>query len=316
MSYTFRIRFNCSPHTAIQSDSRELVLPGSDGDTLTLKNPISDQPIKDAEQLVLVGTGYSTEEKAIESGNNFQAALKVALTRGRIGADFGERGARGAYTPYGLSMLEKQRGNKMLNNIHGLMVFPTEPKPHFISTNLIAIRGLSAEVFIADFISSLAHSPSLITQDLLAFSLFHGSLFQPSADGRFLLLVMAVEALIEPARRSEATVSHVDSMIAQTRTALIPEGEKESILSSLHGLRHESISKAGQRLALSRLGGQLYNKQPAPEFFSYAYRLRSDLVHGNLPVPTFDEIVNVTGTLELFVSDLLTSPFLGLPQRE
>lgn len=286
------------------------------GDQVILKNPIVDQPIKDAEQLVLVGSGYLSEGEAFQAGNNFEAALKVALTRGRIGADFCERGAKSAYTAYGLSMLEKQRGNKVLNNTHGLMVFPTEPKPHFVSTVMVAIRGLNAQVFIADFISCLAHPPCLTAQDLLAFSLFHGALFQPTADGRFLLLVMAVEALIEPARRSEETVNYVDSMIAQTRTAHIPEVEKESILGSLRGLRNESISKAGQSFALSRLGGQLYDKRTAPEFFLYAYRLRSNLVHGNLPAPTFDEIVSVTGTLELFVSDLLTSPFLGPPQRE
>lgn len=283
---------------------------------MILKNPIVDQPIKDADQLVLVGSGYLSENEALQAGNNFQAALKVALTRGRIGADFGERGPRSAYTPYGLSLLEKQRGNKVLNNTHGLMVFPTEPKPHFISTNVVAIRGLNPQVFIADFISSLQHPLCLTAQDLLAFSLFHGALFQPTADGRFLLLVMAVEALIEPARRSAETVNYVDSIIAQTRTAHISDGEKESILSSLGGLRNESISKSGQRLALSRLGGQLYDKRTAAEFFSYAYRLRSNLVHGNLPAQTFDEIVNVTGTLELFVSDLLTCPFLGPPQRK
>ena len=168
-------------------------------------------------------------------------------------------------------------------------------------------------MFTTDFISCLARPPSLTEQDLVAYSLFNGALFQPSADGRFLLLVMAIEALIEPARRSEATVNHVDSMIAQTRSAQIPGGEKESLLSSLHGLRNESIGKAGQCLAVNRLTGRLYDELTAPEFFSYAYRLRSDLVHGNLPVPTFDEIVNVTGTLEVFVSDLLTSPFLDLP---
>ena len=316
MSYTFRIRFNCSPHTAIQSDSRELVLPAHDeGGIVTLKNPTSDEPIKDAEQLVLLGNGYASEKEAVEAGNRFQAALKVALARGRIGADFGERSPKGGYTPYGLSLLEKQHGSTILNNVHGLMVFRTELNPRFISTNAIGIRGLSPKIFTADFVSSLRNIPSLTDKDQVAYSLFNGSFFQPSADGRFLMLVMAVEALIDPALRSESAVNHVDTMIAQTRTAQIPEDEKESILSSLHGLRKESISKAGQRLALSRLGGLLYNNRTASEFFAYAYRLRSNLVHGNLPVPTFDEIVTVTGTLEEFVSDLLTSPFLGPPQR-
>ena len=52
--------------------------------------------------------------------------------------------------------------------------------------------------------------------------------------------------------------------------------------------------------------------QPAPEFFSRCYRLRSQLVHGLMPQPTLAEVVRSQGELRRFVSDLLTTPLLAV----
>jgi hypothetical protein len=59
----------------------------------------------------------------------------------------------------------------------------------------------------------------------------------------------------------------------------------------------------------------VYGDRTAPDFFSYCYQMRSNLVHGNLPVPTFEEVGGVAATLEVFVSDLLTGPVLGYPAQ-
>lgn len=315
MSYTFRIRFNRSPHNTIQSEAPELIVSVPEmGTTVSLRNPKIDQPIKDADQLVLLSDGYSSEKEAIEAGLRFQHVLMVALARVRVGADFGERAPKCMYTNYGLNMLAEQIGQRVLNNVHGLTVFPSEPKPRFVSLNGVGIRGVSPDIFQAVFVSSIAQQPSMTNRDLLAYSLFNASFFQPTADSRFLLLVMAVEALIETVPRSPEGLDHVNRLIEETLSANLPGIEKDSMIGTLSWLRNESINQAGKRLTSNRLGSRLYGDKSAPEFFSYCYQLRSNLVHGNLPIPTFEEVGNVTGILELFVSDLLTIPILGYPQ--
>ena len=117
MSYTFRIRFNRSPHNTIQTEASELNVPVPDkGVSLALRNPKADQPIKDAEQLVLVGEGYDSERQATEAGLRFQNALMVALARIRVGADFGQRAAKGAYTEHGLKWIEAQIGQRAITD--------------------------------------------------------------------------------------------------------------------------------------------------------------------------------------------------------
>jgi hypothetical protein len=314
LSYTFRIRFNRSPRETIQTEASELTLPlPDDSVSLVLKAPRVDQSIRESLQLVLVGQRYDSEKEATEAGLRFQDALMVTLARARIGADFGQRAAKGVVTEYGLRLLEQQSGQRTLNNVHGLMVFPSEPKPRFVSTTAEMIRYVNAEGFQKTFLTSIQSHPSLGSQDLLAHSLFNASFFQPTSDSRFLLLVMAVEALLTPTSRSPETRQHVDKLIEQTHSAPLPDNEKKSMIGALRWLHNESINQSGRRLASNRLHSRSYNERSAPDFFSYCYQLRSNLVHGKLPVPTFDEIGSVAGTLEVFVADLLTIPILGAP---
>lgn len=123
----------------------------------------------------------------------------MALARVRVGADFGHRAAKGMFTQHGLRWVEEQIGQRVLNNGHGLMVFQSEPRPRFASTNAQMTRGSRPEVFMTALEKAIAQNPSIGERDLLAYTLFNASFFQPTADSRFLLLVMAVEALIAPA---------------------------------------------------------------------------------------------------------------------
>lgn len=79
---------------------------------------------------------------------------------------------------------------------------------------------------------------------------------------------MAIEALIEPARKSAEAVQHVNSFIKQIEESLLEQGEKNSLLGSLGWLRDESITKAGRRLATEKLGNKNYEGKSAPDFFA------------------------------------------------
>ena len=314
MSYTFRIRFIRSPRDTIHTEAPELIVPVPDDRvSLVLRALQADEPIRESQQLVLVGQGYHSEKEATEAGLRFQNALMVALARVGVGADFGERAARGGFTEDGLRWLEQQTGQRTLESVHGMMVFQSEPKPLFASLDAKLSRGVNPEVFQKTFVAAIQVGPSLGAQDLLAYSLFNTSFFLPTPDSRLLLLVMAVEALVTQASRSPDACSHVDGLIEQTRSASLSEDEKNSMIGALGWLRKESINQAGRRLASSRLHDRSYNERSAADFFSYCYELRSNLVHGNLPLPTFEEVGKAAATLERFVADLLTSPFLGPP---
>lgn len=314
--FSFRIRVGRSPTDTIECAESELSLVKHTSPIcVSLKSKSPDQPLKEARNFVLFGTGFPTEAAAKRAGEDYELVLLVALARVRVGADFGYRAAKGLYTNEGLRWLEQQPNNRILNDVHGLMVYMTDPKPQFALTQANFLRGANKELFIHAFRAAAIAKPRISERERLAFSLFNASFFQPTADSKFLLLVMSIEALIEPESRSAESQSHVQSLIDTTKAALIPKEERESMIGAIKWLSKESINQAGRRLVATRLGMRQYDGRNAADFFSHVYQMRSNLVHGNLPYPTF-EIVGATAALiEVFVSDLLTTPILGLPAK-
>jgi hypothetical protein len=311
--YSFRLRFLRSPTDTIQTEANELVLSVDHAPSpLRLQNPEPGGTLLNATQLTLAGDGYPSEQAAHCAGQIYEAALTVALARHRVGADFGLRAPKGFFTEHGLAALQQQVGQRVLNSVHGLMVFATEPRPRFASCNVSPVRGVNPDQFRAAFSAAVRAKPALSDREAVAFSLFNASFFRQSADSRFLLLMMAVESLLDLRPRSDAARTHVDSLLAQTRTAVMPDDER-AMLGSLEWLTKESISQAGRSLSVQRLGGRVYRDLSAPRFFTHCYGLRSALVHGRIPYPTFDEIASTVGQLEVYVADLLTVPFLGMP---
>lgn len=315
MTYSFRIRFTRSPANTLQTEERVVILTDSAAPSpLRLLNPQPDGKIKTATELAVTGDGYGSVDEARTAGEKCQAALTIALARHRVGADFGLRAPKAVITDHGIAWLEQQVRQRVLDDIHGLMVYATEPKPRFAKLALSAVRGANLDQFRKTFAVAAAVSPHLSDRETVAFSLFNASFFRQSADSRFVLLMMATEALIDLRPRSDAARTHVRYLTDLTRSAPLSAHERNSILGALRWLASESISEAGRRLATERLGERTYKGFPAARFFTHCYRLRSALVHGREPYPTFDEVASVVAQLEVFVSDLLTVRFLGVPE--
>lgn len=315
MSYSFRIRFNRSPTDTIQTEANKLDLPKKDLSPLVTLHARQDNlEICNSDQMAVISSGYASAQEAEIAGLETKKALTIALARTRVGADFGSRAAKGMFTEHGLKWVEREINQRALNNIHGLMTFETLPKPRFVSSNAQMTRGTTPESFISAYKKALDASPTIFQREELSYVLFNASFFQPTSDSRFLLLIMAVEALIEPEKRSDESLAHVDSLIQQTKNANLADQEKKSIVGSLEWLRLESINQAGKRIVNERLGNRLYIGMTATKFFTHCYRIRSNLVHGSLPAPTYEEVNALAATLEVFVSELLTIPAIGNPE--
>jgi hypothetical protein len=205
---------------------------------------------------------------------------------------------------------------KIRNNTHGLVAYPSTEQPVFVEVenfdkSLVVLMPLDR--FEKAFAAAIALNHMLTERERVAFSLFNASFFQSTADGRFLLLVMAVEVLIDPSDESPDVGQKIEEFITDVNNTSIDEEDKELLAERLGYLRRESIGKAGRRLVKDRLGGRIYENKPAHKFFTEIYKLRSRLVHGLAPFPTFQEVNAIAASTQGFVSDLLTAPFLENP---
>lgn len=311
-NYSFRIRFTKSPRDTINIDlpSWDTTLPNSNT-PISLRSTKRDTSIREDKNLTLHGHGWNSEEEAKLAGEECQDALMLSLVRLRIGADFGNRAPKSAFTQAGLTMLEQQTSQRMLNDFHGLMVYKREPVPLFASLNAGMVRGVQQEKFEEVFRYAILNPRQLTDRERLSIECFNSSFFQTTEDTRFLLLMMAIEALLEPAQRPTASQRHVEQLIDQTRKSkLLTNTEIDSLLGSLRWLLQESIGQSGRRLASERLGNRTYLDRSPASFFTFCYSIRSCLVHGQTPFPSRDEVSSVVAALEVFVSELLSGSLL------
>jgi len=307
--FSFRVRFNRSPEDTVNIDASKWEWNiGENTPSIILCDHKQEKPIKDSETWLLKSDGWSSEAEAYQAATKCIDALALTFVRLRIGADFGNRAPKSRFYPSGLAMLEAKIGQRVLNDVHGLMVYETEPTPRFASFSIGGLLLATPQSqFEKIFSHALALNRVLTDRERLSLELFNASFFQKSNESRFLLLIIAIEALLEPSPRSSIAASYVEEIIAATdKSEQLSSDEKESLLGSLKWLRNESINKTGRKLAEDCLNVRRYMNKEAPSFFSYCYNLRSRLVHGTRPIPSQQEIGAVVSPLVMFVSDILS----------
>lgn len=106
--------------------------------------------------------------------------------------------------PEYLTMLADQAGvRRVVKDEHGLMVFEDEPWPKFALSSIEAVVGRPAPRLAKAIERAEQISASISEREKTAFDLYSGSMFVASlADARFLMLMMAMETLIEQNQRS------------------------------------------------------------------------------------------------------------------
>jgi hypothetical protein len=308
--YGFRIRFRLpdSVQLGIGEVTWELA-PG-----VWMRSLVQDQPIKDASALAVRGEGCGSVEEATRLGERWRDALETAFARLGVGADFGEQGPRSYFSEAGIRLMEQASGSRVLNDEPGLSVFSLHPPPRFVGGSAAGMMPPPNEAKTKAAITlAFASGPHHTPAQRLAFDLYSASFFQPAADARLLMLMMAIETMLDPQDRDEATSAHVRELMRLTREADLPDSQKQSLLGSLEWMLQESISQSGRRLAAS-LTGRTYMDQTPQKFFTICYELRSRLVHGATPRPDFERVNTAAGQLKLFVGHLLSGSLLiGLP---
>jgi hypothetical protein len=257
--------------------------------------------------VTIVGRGYPSEAEAQMAAKRWRGYVELGFARVNFPADFGDRAPGGGLADYGRKMLEEQCDQRVLDDKHGTMVFEEVVWPKFVRIGSLGATVGRNMVATIGSINVAAHLDLKVPErHVLAYDLFSASFWQPSEDARFMMLMMALETLIEPLPRTDAVQAHVDALISTTASSKLPESERRSILGTLDWLKEESISQAGRRLART-LGDRHYNDQTPAQFFTDCYAIRSGLVHGRHPQPS---VAGRVATLEQFVSNLLSGELL------
>lgn len=304
--YDFRLRFNFPEAYRINSDVEELellVLPH--GERIRLRSDASGTPIKDHARAAVLGGQYALEYQARDAAEKSKRALLYWAIEQRLGIDFGDGKQRSIVTNAGLAMLQKQYGCPVRNDVHGIDVYEHVENLRFVSFEANATVGKHPPRLIDIFQREYLHSRQLTDKQVLASEIYASSFFDVSSRSRFITLVTAVEALLEPLKRSDGVQALVEELEAKTRQSTVDKLTRDSIISSLERVRYQSISQAGRTLAHTLIPNELFDGQSSVEFFTRSYNLRSQILHYGKIADEKVDICHLANVMETFVARLL-----------
>jgi hypothetical protein len=308
--YEFRLRFNLAS-TRINANVPDLpLLNFPDGVELRLRSGRTGEAIQNLERAAVVGGPYRSVEDARTAGEKSKSALLHWALEHRLGVDFGDGHPRSRITEAGLEDFQRRLASPVRTDMHGLDVYEREPNLKFILIELTAQLGVNAESFVATFAREFKGARKISSKQSLSAEIYSSSFFDVSPRSRFITLVTAVEALLEPEPRSETVQLLIREMERLVHAPGIDKQTANSILGSLQWLKAESIGQAGRRLAARLLPDKKYDDKAADKFFNECYTLRSNLVHRGIIDASINPL-SLANTMSEFVGDLILASLKG-----
>ena len=308
--YDFRLEFRLPGRDHINADAEELpVLNDSGGVTIRLRSGARGSPIKDHSRASLIGGPYPSAADARGAAERAKRALLFWAVRNRIGIDLGGRRPRGVITSAGLQWLEGQIGAPVSAAVHGIDVYEHIDGLVFVAMNAEASVGKAAQAFVEQVAGAITIPVPMTSKQELAGEILSASYFDASDRSRFITLITAVEALLDPQPRPPAAQELVAKLIEIVNESGMDEVTRAAMSGSLQWLKQESIGQAGRALATRLLPDRIYQAQPSGRFFTFCYDLRSSILHfGTVPAAVAD-FPSVCAAAHEFVCDLLIASF-------
>jgi hypothetical protein len=303
--YDFRLRFNFPETYHINSEADKLeLLDLSSGEKLTLVSGSSGAPISEQNKAAVIGKSFTSKDKAGVAAEKCKRTLLYWAIEQRLGIDFGGK-QRSWFTDAGLARLEEKLGCPVRNDIHGIDVYEHVEKLKFVSFNAEAKLGKDPKKLIDTFKREYINNRVFTEKQLLASEIYASSFFDVSARSRFITLVTAVEALLEPLKRSDEVEALVEEFKDKIQQSIVDENTRDSIIGGLERLKDQSIGQAGRELSRQLLPNELFDGQASADFFNRCYRLRSQILHDGTVKEKEVDIGKLANVMEAFVHKLL-----------
>lgn len=309
-SFEFRLRFNMHKGDHIESEVEELgLLRTEGGQTIRLRAGSRGTPISKSSEIAIFGGPYESKEEARSAAACARKAVVVWAVKQRLGVDFGDGKLRALMTDIGKKHYERELGHPLRNDRLGIDVYESQEGLLFASVSIDAALGKNPGAFIDQFREGMMSPKPLSDKQRLAAELYGLSFFDMSFRSRFITLVTAVEALLDPPIRPPEIQAFIQEVTTEANDLAVDHATKRSLISSLDRLRYDSIGRTGRALAESLVSDREYDGLKAGKFFTHCYKLRSEIVHDGKPSDPAIDLLQVSNACQAFVADLLLASF-------
>jgi len=283
----------------------------SDSDTGTCweLRYLPNQDSEEGDSFIVESSVFPDRSSAELACKKMEAAiLVVSLNRG-FGVALNERQPSTVITEYGLNTLFPP-GIRAIQDKLGTTIFETPPATVFVAAGSMKLSvGTPAKQLVAPFEAAIRADVEIDDRTRTAYELFTSSRFENSSRARFLLLIMAIEAMIERVDRPLDERIFLDGAINSLKASEVPADSKQTLANGLRGLKKQSISTAARATIAQKISAE------AALDFRAMYDLRSRLVHGGKSLDP-SEVCDASNKLEPTVKTMLLKRLSAHPESD
>ncbi|MDZ4259122.1 MAG: hypothetical protein U0974_01235 [Gemmatimonadales bacterium] len=217
----------------------------------------------------------------------------------------------GSFTNYAKSLVAEHWGVTVHDDVYGVFVYENPETAAFMMLGELELAMREPlEGTLESWREALRPGPCMAEGVFVSYDLFAHSRFEISSRARFLLLVMAIEALLRPESGPPDEVAVLDAAIGVIRQSSLAENRKTTLASRLGQLKKESIGSAARAYLDRAWAAGVLSIADAADVFQTSYGIRSGMVHrGITPDPA--ELANRSGQLETIIKELLVAVLEG-----
>lgn len=256
--------------------------------------------------LALVGPTVASPEMAAHQAERALGGLLVMTLRNGFAIQLQPRKPPPMITQYGMEWVAQQFGgiDTIYRDRLGISIFEERGCTRFAS---LGSPTISVSSKLTPFISewNCAVETSISLRNLIAYELYASSRFETSSRARFLLLVMAIEALGCQIERPEEELLIIDKLLEQVRMTELADPRRKALMDGIRDLKKVSIGETCRRLIGRAIDCAAVTDPDATSHFRDCYRIRGKIVHGGKTPPP-SQLSNESNRLEKTVRELIT----------
>jgi len=272
----------------------------------------TEQKICDSEWLVMNTRGLASESEARAFGEKLKSALEISSVASRVGVDAGRNLPTASLGREVRDAIRKTTGGDLRPNIHGLDVFPDDPKTGIFAMSATGVVRVAPDPWLSDLdeLHRSAHVLSQRVADVIV--LLNYALIQPQPVAQIVFAVAAVESL----GQDETWTAEQKTLLAELGAAAMEsntgtEAERAEVAAAIRKGLHRLTLRQGVFRLLDRL--QLAHLRKP---WDSLYAERSTLVHGLAPRPDGDYGDLAHRTVSLCGQILLKAIAAEVPQAD
>lgn len=246
------------------------------GREVIIKSQDPDQPLSEAQWIVMGARGFATELDARNFGEQLRSMVEVAALCSRLGTDVGQdKPTSWVSEEFARSAGMVRSHERIVQNIHGLSVLPDDDNSRIPLLNIQAKVTADPRQFLDSMTELAVQLPLRLSAAAIGVRILNLALMNSQPLTQMVLSFSAIEALGQSETWTKAQSELINKLATEVEGSSTDDPERLEVADAIRRSLHRVGLRQGVKRILSRLDLDHLQKE-----WDRLYGLRSGVFHG------------------------------------